>query len=31
MALIARLSRRDINDIRFETPDDMWRYWEGIA
>ena len=30
MALIARLSRRDLNDIRFETPDDMWQYWEGI-
>ena len=30
MALIARLSRKDLNDIRFETPDDMWQYWEGI-
>jgi hypothetical protein len=30
MALIARLSRRDLNDIRFETPDDMWHHWEGI-
>jgi len=31
MALIARLSRKDLNDIRFETPDNMWRYWEGIT
>ena len=30
MALIARLSRGDLNDIRFETPDDMWHYWEGV-
>ncbi len=30
MALIARLSRKDLNDIRFESPDDMWTYWEGI-
>ena len=30
MALIARLARKDLNDIRFETPDDMWTYWEGI-
>jgi|TARA_B110000263_G_scaffold192940_1_gene170990 hypothetical protein len=30
MALIARLARKDNNDIRFETPDDMWKYWEGI-
>lgn len=31
MALIARLSRKDLNDIRFESPDDMWQYYEGIA
>ena len=30
MALIARLARKDVDDIRFETPDDMWEYWEGI-
>jgi hypothetical protein len=30
MALIARLSRKDLNDIRFETPRDMWHYWAGI-
>ena len=30
MALIARLSRKDLNDIRFETPQDMWHYWAGI-
>ena len=30
MALIGRFSRKDSNEIRFETPDDMWQYWEGI-
>ncbi len=30
MALHARIFHKDINDIRFETPDDMWEYWEGI-
>ncbi len=30
MALIARLARQDVDDIRFETPDDMWEYWEGV-
>jgi hypothetical protein len=30
MALIARLSRKDLNDIRFETTRDMWHYWAGI-
>jgi hypothetical protein len=30
MALIARLARKDLNDIRFASPDDMWTYWEGI-
>ena len=30
MALIGRYARRDANDIRFETPEDMWTYWEGI-
>jgi hypothetical protein len=30
MALIVRLSRLDILDIMFETPDDMWQYWEGV-
>lgn len=31
MALIARLSRKDLDDIRFESPDDMWQYYEGIS
>ncbi|NKB69712.1 MAG: hypothetical protein GKR89_21795 [Candidatus Latescibacteria bacterium] len=31
MALIARLARKDVDDIRFESPDDMWEYWEGIG
>jgi hypothetical protein len=30
MALIGRFSRKDSNEIRFETPDDMWAHWEGI-
>lgn len=30
MALIGRFSRKDSNEIRFETPDDMWQHWEGI-
>jgi hypothetical protein len=30
MALIGRFSRKNSNDIRFETPDDMWLHWEGI-
>ena len=30
MALIGRYARKDVNDIRFETPDDPWTYWEGI-
>ena len=30
MALIGRFSRKDSNDIRFETPDDMWADWEGL-
>lgn len=30
MALIGRLSRKDSNDIFFESPDDMWEYWDGI-
>jgi ectoine hydroxylase-related dioxygenase (phytanoyl-CoA dioxygenase family) len=31
MALIGRCARKDANDIRFETPDNMWQYWEGMA
>ena len=30
MALIGRFSRKNGNDIRFETPDDMWADWEGL-
>jgi ectoine hydroxylase-related dioxygenase (phytanoyl-CoA dioxygenase family) len=30
MALIGRFSRKDSNDIRFETNDDQWATWEGI-
>jgi hypothetical protein len=31
MALIARMARQDLNDSRFETPDDMWHDWEGMG
>ncbi|MSS72938.1 MAG: hypothetical protein EXS64_15815 [Candidatus Latescibacteria bacterium] len=30
MALISRLRRKDVDDIMFETPDDMWTHWDGI-
>lgn len=30
MALIARLARKDVNDILFDSPDDMWEHWEGM-
>lgn len=30
MALIGRFSRKDANDIRFETCDEEWVHWEGI-
>lgn len=30
MALIGRLARKDVNNIRFESPNDIWEYWEGI-
>jgi hypothetical protein len=30
MALISRLRRKDMEDIMFETPDDIWTYWDGI-
>jgi len=30
MALIARLARKDSTDILFESPDDMWEYWDGM-
>ena len=31
MALIGRFSRKDTNDIRFETCDNQWAHWEGIG
>lgn len=31
MALISRLKPKNMNDILFETPDDMWQYWEGVS
>ena len=31
MALIGRFSRKDTNNIRFETCDDQWAHWEGIS
>ena len=30
MALIGRFSRKDSNNIRFETNDDQWATWEGF-
>ncbi len=30
IALIGRLRRNDLDGIKFETPEDMWKYWEGI-
>ena len=27
MAFVSRFSRKDLNDIRFEFPGDMWTYW----
>ena len=30
MAFVSRFRRRDNNDMRFETPDDMWEYWDGL-
>jgi hypothetical protein len=30
MAFVSRFRRKDNNAIRFETPDDMWEYWEGL-
>ena len=31
MALIGRFSRKDADDIRFETCNDPWAHWEGIG
>ena len=30
MALISRLRPVNLNDILFETPDDMWEHWDGV-
>ncbi|MDP6117192.1 MAG: phytanoyl-CoA dioxygenase family protein [Planctomycetota bacterium] len=30
MALIARLSRKDMSDILFEEPDDLWEYYPAL-
>lgn len=30
MGLICRFRRWDVNDILFETPDDVWEYWEPL-
>ena len=30
IALIGRTGRKDLDQIKYETPDDMWQYWEGI-
>lgn len=30
IALIGRVSRKDLDQIKYETPQDMWKYWEGI-
>ena len=30
MALISRIRWKNWDDIFFETPDDLWEYWDGI-
>ena len=30
MALISRLRPKNMSDILFETPEDMWQHWDGI-
>ena len=30
MGLICRFRRWDVNEILFETPDDVWEYWEPL-
>lgn len=30
MATVSRLRWQDTHDIMFETPDNMWQYWNGI-
>ncbi len=31
IALIGRYRRKDLDQIKFETPEDMWKYWDGIS
>ena len=31
IALIDRLRRKDLDQLKYETPEDMWKYWEGIS
>ena len=31
IACISRYRRKDLDQIKFETPDDMWKYWDGIS
>ncbi|MDE2955165.1 MAG: phytanoyl-CoA dioxygenase family protein, partial [Gemmatimonadota bacterium] len=30
MGLFTRFKWKNWNDLQFETPDDMWEYWEGL-
>ncbi len=30
MACVSRYRRKDLDDIKFEFPEDMWTYWEGL-
>ncbi len=30
IALIGRMSRKDLDQIKYQTPEDMWQYWNGI-
>ena len=30
MATVSRLGWKNTEDIKFETPDDIWEYWEGL-
>lgn len=30
MALVSRIRWKNWDELQFETPDDMWKYWDGI-
>jgi hypothetical protein len=30
MAFVSRFARKDLNEIKFEFPEDMWTYWQGL-